>query len=120
MPPLDEDVIELMKEVVNSFVAWDVITFFHEHVDTWYSPEEVAKGIGGKLSEVKEVLEELAHKIVLAKQERSNKTYYAYPSGRWQYSINKFVEGLDDPELRVQMLTYLFKHLRVHPIEKIS
>jgi len=120
MPPLDEDVIELMKEVVNSFVAWDIIAFFHEHPDTWYSPDEVTKSIGGKLSEVKEILEELAHKIVLAKEERSNKTYYAYPSGRWQHSINKFVEGLDDPELRVQMLTYLFKHLRVHPIEKTS
>ncbi|MCL4499583.1 MAG: hypothetical protein M1335_05000 [Chloroflexi bacterium] len=103
---LDDDAKRFVDAYVDSLVSWAIIVFYHENPGARDRAEDLALHLGRRLDDVSKAAEKLAEKRLLARSVRDSDVVYVYhPDDRLAEEVSKFVQALDDRELRLTILS---------------
>jgi len=99
---LDADLKNFINRYVTSFLAWDIIVFFHKHPGSVGAAGDLAVRLGRQSEEIEKAAWELVEKAVLI----SDDTVFTYrPGDDTRALIDKFVQAIDSREKRLLILT---------------
>ncbi|HEY3373949.1 MAG TPA: hypothetical protein VGK02_02660 [Candidatus Aquicultor sp.] len=108
--PISKDIQELLDNVIDTLVKWDMIAYLQLNPNDLVSPEDIASSVGRSVSEVKQALSELsACKIVQYQDDGATICYRFSPCKTWQPHIEKFTKMLNDRSMRWLILNYLIE-----------
>jgi hypothetical protein len=100
---------EFLDNYIDSFIAWDLIVFFHTNSGVIDTPSGLAARLGRHEDEVKRALEQLCQKGVLGKKHKDATLYFYTPSEEIKKDIDHFVRSLDNRSFRLQILSALLR-----------
>lgn len=107
---LDKEITSFIDEYINSFVKWDLITFFSYNPDAMGTAADIAGRLGRAEKDVEKALENLVRKGLLKKQSEGKKTLYSYePSDELKEKVASFAQCLEDRTKRLQILAKLLR-----------
>ena len=107
---LDKEITSFIDEYVNSFIKWDLITFFSYNPDAMGTAADIASRLGRAEKDAEKALEDLVRKDLLKKQSEGKKTLYSYePSDELKAKAASFVQCLEDRTKRLQILAKLLR-----------
>ena len=110
MPELEADLEKFIEEYVNSFIKWDLITYFYNNVGVFDAAHALAIHLGRKESDVTKALSELAEKKLIMKVKRDGEDVYHYsPSIEISEMVSSFIEALEIREKRLLILTKMLR-----------
>lgn len=105
-----KEVQEILDDVIDSLVKWDLVIYLHSNPTGRTSIEEMASSIGRSVSEVEEALSGLSESKVVQYEDDGEAIYYRFnPGKRWDKHMSKFFEGLADRNTRWLILNYLIE-----------
>lgn len=105
---LGEELNDFIEEYVDSFVKWDLVTFFSFNPDVSGGVEDLAGRLGRKADEIQEALEGLTEKKLL-KLDTKDKTYSFFPSDELRDKVKAFCDALEDRDKRLEILAKLLR-----------
>ncbi len=106
---IDKELSRFIEEYVDSFVKWDLITYFYYTADSNGSPTEISSRLGRKQDEVEEALKILSEKgLVEYNKERDIYTYT--PTEELEKRAEQFCEALEDRDTRLDILAKLLRY----------
>lgn len=107
---LDKETTAFVNEYINSFVKWDLITFFSYNPEAIGTVADIAGRLGRTEKDVREALANLVRKGLLGKRSEGGKTLYYYePSDELEKKVTSFVKCLEDRTQRLQILAKLLR-----------
>ena len=99
---LDADLKNFINRYVTSFLAWDLIVFFHKHPGVGESAGDLAMRLGRLAEDIQPAAEELAEKAVLTYED----TIFRYgPAEETRALVEQFNQALENREKRLLILT---------------
>jgi hypothetical protein len=105
---LGDELNNFIEEYVDSFVKWDLVTFFSFNPDESGTSEDLAARLGRKTEEIEEALENLTEKKLLKLGEK-DKTYSFSPSEELRDKVKAFCDALEDRDKRLEILAKLLR-----------
>ncbi|MFH1736924.1 MAG: hypothetical protein ABH838_03425 [Actinomycetota bacterium] len=110
---IDEKLNSFIEEYVDSFVKWDLVTFFSYNPDERGTAEQLAGRLGRKPRDIKEALDILAKRKLLSFDTDSGE--YAFePSDDMKARVKSFCDALEDRDLRLEILAKLLRVKATH------
>ncbi len=110
---IDEKLNSFIEEYVDSFVKWDLVTFFSYNPDASGTAEKLAGRLGRKPGDIKEALDFLAKRKLLSFDTDSGE--YAFkPTDDIQGKVKVFCDALEDRDLRLEILAKLLRMKATH------
>ena len=99
---LDADLKNFVNRYITSFLAWDLVVFFHKNPGTADGAGELAIKLGRRAEDIERAASELADKAIL----KNDNLIYGYaPSEEARVMVAKFVQAINDREQRLLILT---------------
>ena len=99
---LDADLKNFVNRYITSFLAWDLVVFFHKNPGTADGAGALAVKLGRRAEEIERAASELADKAIL----KNSSLIYAYdPPEATRAQVDKFVQAINDRETRLLILT---------------
>ncbi|MEJ5186101.1 MAG: hypothetical protein WHT46_03360 [Candidatus Geothermincolales bacterium] len=102
---IDPRVEKFVEEYLDSFIAWDLILFFHENPYAVGTPSSLALSIGRLGSDIEPHLERLVEKGVLSREEKTGdaeEAIYSYrPTPEFEKMVMEFKRALRDRASRL-------------------
>ncbi|NLE77639.1 MAG: hypothetical protein GX605_12930 [Chloroflexi bacterium] len=110
MSDMEPDLLEFIKNKINSFIKWDLIRFFHENPHTVDTAENIARYAGRNPVAVKPELEELAAAGVMQQQQLGEVALYTltHDEGTRQL-VRRFAQACEDRRFRVKAVYHIIK-----------
>lgn len=97
-----------IAEYIDSFVKWDLVTYFSFNPDASGTAEDLAAKLGRKTEDIASALEALAQKRLLSETSNGQDKIYKFaPSDELRGKVNMFCEALEDRDRRLQILAKL-------------
>jgi hypothetical protein len=93
---------------VDSFVKWDLVTFFSFNPEANGTSDDLAGRLGRKPDEIKEALEDLTTKQLL-KFDDKDKVFSFAPSENLREKVKSFCDALEDRDKRLEILAKLLR-----------
>ena len=113
MADMDPDLLAFLHAKVNSFVKWNLISFFYENPHTTDTAENIARYAGRNLETTRTELSELAAQGVLAENRLGEMTVYSLPSDpEVRNLIKRFIQASEDREFRVKAIYHIIRGMR--------
>ncbi len=110
MYKLGENLEKFIESYVDSFVKWDLITYFYSNSGVSDTAHSLAIHLGRKESDVEKSLNELVEKNLVTEIKEDGKSIYQYtPPAEVSKMVENFVKSL---EIREERLLILAKLLR--------
>lgn len=105
---LPKEIRQLLDNVVNTLVKWDLIAYLQKNPSARISAEEIASYIGRTADEVISALSQLSDNKIVEYEYDGETIYYRYnPDKEWQERLDIFINGLADRNTRWLILNYL-------------
>jgi len=105
---LGEELNNFIEEYVDSFVKWDLVTFFSFNPDAVGTSDDLASRLGRKTDEIRDALENLTEKKLL-KFDAKDKVYSFSPSEDLRDKVKSFCDALEDRDKRLEILAKLLR-----------
>lgn len=105
---LGDELNNFIEEYVDSFVKWDLVTFFSFNPDITGSAEDLASRLGRKTDEIEEALNNLAEKQLL-RFDAKDKVFAFSPSEELRDRVKAFCDALEDRDKRLEILAKLLR-----------
>ncbi|MDP1808829.1 MAG: hypothetical protein Q8L35_04750 [Actinomycetota bacterium] len=103
---LDADLRNFINQYVTSFLAWDIIVFFHKNPSAIGAANELAGRLGRRAEDIEQAAQELVGKAVLT----CDDTIFMYtPSDDTRLLVDRFVQAINIREKRLLILTEVLK-----------
>ena len=103
---LEADLRNFINQYVTSFLAWDLIVFFHQNPSANGAADELAGRLGRRAEDIEQAAQELVGKSVLA----CDGTVFAYtPSNDTRLLVDRFVQAINTREKRLLILTEVLR-----------
>ena len=113
MDDMDPEVLEFLKNTVNSFIKWDLVIFFFENPHTTDTIDNIARYIGRDALVIKSDLDDLVRSGVLEQHSTGNLTVYSLTKdAQVRERIKHFVSASDDRQFRVKAIYHLIRGTR--------
>lgn len=113
MNDMDPELLDFVKNKVNSFIKWDLVRFFYENPNTTDSVENIAKYAGRNVSAVKPELDELVDAGVMEKHIVGEIPVYRLSSDEsMRRLVADFVEACEDRHFRVKAVYHIIRGMR--------
>lgn len=113
MGDMDPELLEFLKTKVNSFIKWDLVSFFHSNPHTADTSENVARYVGRDASTIEVELGELVEAGVLERQNAGDLTVYALATdATMRKRIEQFILASDDRQFRVKAIYHIIRGMR--------
>jgi len=113
MNDMDPELLDFVRNKVNSFIKWDLVRFFHENPNTADSVENIAKYAGRNVSAVKPEVDELVEAGVMEKRVVGEIPVYRLSSDEeMRHLVDNFVEACEDRHFRVKAVYHIIRGMR--------
>jgi len=110
MSDMDPELLEFLKNKVNSFIKWDLVRFFHENPHSSDTAENVARYVGRDVEAIEAELGELVGTGVLERQRLSGMAVYSLATdAQMRKLIDQFVHASDDRQFRVKAIYHIIR-----------
>lgn len=101
---------QFIEDYVDSFVKWDLVTFFSFNPDANGTAEELAARLGRKTEDIDEALKNLTAKKLLKSEGAGAAAAYEFaPSEELRGQVKCFCEALEDRDKRLEILAKLLR-----------
>jgi len=113
MEDMDSQLLDFLKNQVNSFVKWDLVRFFHENPNTTDTAKNVARYAGRDPVAIEQELAELAESGVLQRDTVEEMTVYSLATDQEMRDlIEQFVLACNDRQFRVKAIYHIIRGMR--------
>ncbi len=113
MEDMDSQLLDFLKNQVNSFVKWDLVRFFHENPNTTDTAKNVARYAGRDPVAIEQELAELAESGVLQRDTVEEMTVYSLATDQEMRDlIERFVLACNDRQFRVKAIYHIIRGMR--------
>ena len=113
MEDMDADLLDFLKNQVNTFVKWDLVRFFHENPNTTDTAENIARYAGRDPIAIEQELADLADSGVLFREEVGGLITYSLSDDKdMRGKIEEFVVACDDRQFRVKAIYHIIRGMR--------
>jgi hypothetical protein len=113
MADMDSQLLDFLKNQVNSFVKWDLVRFFHENPNTADTADNVARYAGRDPAAIEQELAELAESGVLRCETLGDMTVYSLATDEEMRDlIEQFVVACNDRQFRVKAIYHIIRGMR--------
>ncbi len=100
--------LEFLKTKVNSFIKWDLVSFFHNNPYTVDTAENIASFIARDSQTVQEEMNELVRDGVLETAEKTQGFIYRLTTTpETRQLVDEFIMACHDRNFRVQMINVI-------------
>jgi hypothetical protein len=95
---------------VDSFVKWDLVTFFSFNPDATGTAEDLAARLGRRTEDIEDALTNLtAKKLLKTDGEGAETTFEFAPSEELRGQVKCFCDALEDRDKRLEILAKLLR-----------
>jgi len=113
MEDMDSQLLDFLRNQVNSFVKWDLVRLFHENPNTADTPENIARYAGRDPAAIGVELTELVESGVLHRETVGEMTVYSLVTDQEMRDlIQQFVSACDDRQFRVKAIYHIIRGMR--------
>ena len=113
MGDMAPQLLEFLKNKVNTFVKWDLVRFFHENPNTTDTAENIARYAGRDMATIEVELDELVGAGVLSRQRIGDLTAYSLIDDAAMRSlVDQFILACDDRQFRVKAIYHIIRGMR--------
>ena len=113
MGDMAPQLLEFLKNKVNTFVKWDLVRFFHENPNTTDTAENIARYAGRDVGTIEVELDELVGAGVLRRQRIGDLTVYSLIEDAAMRSlVDQFILACDDRQFRVKAIYHIIRGMR--------
>jgi hypothetical protein len=113
MGDMAPQLLEFLKNKVNTFVKWDLVRFFHENPNTTDTAENIARYAGRDVATIEVEMDELVGAGVLCRQRIGNLTVYSLIEDAAMRSlVDQFILACDDRQFRVKAIYHIIRGMR--------
>ncbi len=100
---------KFIEKYIDSFLAWDLIVFFHQNSEIKDSSHNLSLRLGRKEKDVREALVKLRDKRLLKEKGRKDPLYTYSPPDEVKEKIDEFVKSLSSRTFRLQVLSLVLR-----------
>ncbi len=101
---ISPELLSFIKDVITSFITWDLLVFFYTEQERKFKLEEIAERIGRPKDEVNKSLVELTNIDIIRKSSNGEVTYVYNMGNNNEKELTEFIEKLSDREARLIIL----------------
>jgi hypothetical protein len=113
MGDMAPQLLEFLKNKVNTFVKWDLVRFFHENPNTTDTAENIARYAGRDVATIEVEMDELVGAGVLSRQRIGDLTVYSLVEDEAMRSlVDQFILACDDRQFRVKAIYHIIRGMR--------
>ena len=113
MGDMDPQLLDFLKNKVNTFVKWDLVRFFHENPNTTDTAENIARYAGRDVSTIEVEMDELVGAGVLDRQRIGDLTVYSLiDNPTMRALVDRFILACDDRQFRVKAIYHIIRGMR--------
>ena len=113
MGDMAPQLLEFLKNKVNTFVKWDLVRFFHENPNTTDTAENIARYAGRDVATIEVEMDELVGAGVLSRQHIGDLTVYSLVEDVAMRSlVDQFILACDDRQFRVKAIYHIIRGMR--------
>jgi len=113
MGDMAPQLLEFLKNKVNTFVKWDLVRFFHENPNTTDTAENIARYAGRDVGTIEVEMDELVGAGVLRRQRIGDLTVYSLIEDTAMRSlVDQFILACDDRQFRVKAIYHIIRGMR--------
>ena len=113
MGDMAPQLLEFLKNKVNTFVKWDLVRFFHENPNTTDTAENIARYAGRDVATIEVEMDELVGSGVLSRQRIGDLTVYSLVEDPTMRSlVDQFILACDDRQFRVKAIYHIIRGMR--------
>jgi hypothetical protein len=113
MGDMAPQLLEFLKNKVNTFVKWDLVRFFHENPNTTDTAENIARYAGRDVGTIEVEMDELVGAGVLRRQRIGDLTVYSLIEDAAMRSlVDQFILACDDRQFRVKAIYHIIRGMR--------
>ncbi|MEM7030762.1 MAG: hypothetical protein AAF629_14440 [Chloroflexota bacterium] len=113
MDDMPEDLLEFVKDKVNSFIKWDLVKFFHENPHTMDTIENIAKYAGRALTALGPELEDLEESGIMNRSVVNEQSvYYLTEDKTMRDLIDRFIVACEDRHFRVKAVYHIIRGMQ--------
>src|SRR5512137_2394077 len=113
MGDMAPQLLEFLKNKVNTFVKWDLVRFFHENPNTTDTAENIARYAGRDVATIEVEMDELVGAGVLHRQRISDLTVYSLIEDAAMRSlVDQFILACDDRQFGVKAIYHIIRGMR--------
>lgn len=107
---LSAELNQFIEDYVDSFVKWDLVTFFSFNPDAAGTAEDLAARLGRKTDDIEDALTNLAAKKLLKRAgDGPTATFEFSPSEELRGQVKLFCDALEDRDKRLEILAKLLR-----------
>jgi len=116
MMTIETDILDFMREKVDSFIKWDLVRFFHDNPHMTDTAENIAGYTGRDKRTIERELDGLVRSSVLKNRQVSGVTVYMLTDDELiQTKIGEFMAACHDRQFRVEAIQVLIKGMQYTP-----
>jgi hypothetical protein len=113
MGDMAPQLLEFLKNKVNTFVKWDLVRFFHENPNTTDTAENIARYAGRDVATIEVEMDELVGSGVLSRQRIGDLTVYSLVEDPTMRAlVDQFILACDDRQFRVKAIYHIIRGMR--------
>ncbi len=110
---MNPDLMDFLREKVNTFTKWDLVRFFHDNPHAAEIAPNIAEYIGRDAAEVEQALASLVDNRVLRVKTMSDvQVFRLVDEPATLQMIRDFVCACDDPDFRVRVINEVIGNSR--------
>jgi hypothetical protein len=113
MNDMDPQLLDLVKNKVNTFIKWDLVRFLRENPNTTDTDENIAKYIGRNAATVEPEIRELVDSQIMQVKSLDGIPVYSLTGDKEvRELIERFITACEDRHFRVKVIYHIVRGMR--------
>lgn len=113
MNDMDPQLLDLVKNKVNTFIKWDLVRFLRDNPNTADTDENIAKYIGRNAATVEpEVRELVTSQIMEVRTVDGVNIYSLSQDAEMRATLDRFIAACEDRHFRVKVIYHIVRGMR--------
>lgn len=110
---MDPQLLDLVKNKVNTFIKWDLVRFLRENPNTADTDENIAKYIGRNAATVEPEIRELVDSQIMEVRSVNEIPVYSLTQDTGTRElIDRFIAACEDRHFRVKVIYHIVRGMR--------
>ncbi len=113
MNDMDPELLDFVRNKVNTFIKWDLLRFFRENPYTADTAENIARYIGRSATAVKTEAQQLVESGLMEIRLLDDLPVYALTQDRAMRDLlDRFLQACEDRNFRVKVVYHIIRGMR--------
>jgi len=113
MNDMDPQLLDLVKNKVNTFIKWDLVRFLRDNPHTADTDENIAKYIGRNAATVEPEIRELVTSQIMGVRNVDGVNIYSLSQdAEMRAVLDRFIEACEDRHFRVKVIYHIVRGMR--------